>query len=223
MKHGSAASQKGKNSKPVRLSRKRSAAVAELRRDSSAKGRGPSNGKGDRSNSARRGVRPAVPRPTLDPVTMKDWQIAEAAEEFMIPIGRLAQDFGLKEDELIPMGPQLAKVDGAKALRRLQGNPAGKYIDVTAITPTPLGEGKTTTVIGLVEGLGQLGLRVTGAIRQPSGGPTFNIKGSAAGGGLAQCLPLVPFSRFFPRFLEMRRSGGSWKHVFYRKSLKDRL
>jgi drug/metabolite transporter (DMT)-like permease len=68
------------------------------------------------------------------------------------------------------------------------------YIDVTAITPTPLGEGKTTTTIGLVQGLGKLGKRVAGAIRQPSGGPTFNIKGSAAGGGLAQCIPLVPFS-----------------------------
>jgi formate--tetrahydrofolate ligase len=65
---------------------------------------------------------------------------------------------------------------------------------VTAITPTPLGEGKTTTTMGLVEGLGKIGKKVTGAIRQPSGGPTFNIKGSAAGGGLAQCIPLTEFS-----------------------------
>ncbi len=132
--------------------------------------------------------------PVLDPLTMKDWQIAEAAEEIMKPVGQLARELGLQDEELIPMGPQLAKVDYAQVSRRIQGHPTGKYIDVTAITPTPLGEGKTTTVIGLIEGLGQLGKRVTGAIRQPSGGPTFNIKGSAAGGGLAQCLPLVPFS-----------------------------
>jgi formate--tetrahydrofolate ligase len=65
---------------------------------------------------------------------------------------------------------------------------------VTAITPTRLGEGKTTTTIGLIQGLGRLGQRVCGAIRQPSSGPTFNIKGSAAGGGLAQCIPLTPIS-----------------------------
>jgi formyltetrahydrofolate synthetase len=130
----------------------------------------------------------------LDPTKMKDWQIAEAAEEGMKPVSQLAEEFGLKEDELIPMGRKLAKVDYQKACARLAGNPRAKYIDVTAITPTPLGEGKTTTAIGLVEGLGKLDKRVVGAIRQPSGGPTFNIKGSAAGGGLAQCIPLTPFS-----------------------------
>ncbi|MHC4328618.1 MAG: formate--tetrahydrofolate ligase [Planctomycetota bacterium] len=130
----------------------------------------------------------------LDATKMKDWQIAEAAEEGMIPIGRLAAEMGLKEDELIPMGRKLAKVDYQKACARLEGGPTAKYIDVTAITPTPLGEGKTTTAVGLIEGLGKLNKRVVGAIRQPSGGPTFNIKGSAAGGGLAQCIPLTPFS-----------------------------
>lgn len=130
----------------------------------------------------------------LDPTKMKDWQIAEAAEENMIPISKLAADMGLKEDELIPMGRTLAKVDYQKACARLADAPSAKYIDVTAITPTPLGEGKTTTAIGLIEGFGKLNKRVVGAIRQPSGGPTFNIKGSAAGGGLAQCIPLTPFS-----------------------------
>jgi formyltetrahydrofolate synthetase len=130
----------------------------------------------------------------LDPTKMEDWQIAEAAEEQMKPIGRLADEMGLKEDELLPMGLQLGKVDYIKVLDRLKGMPNGKYIDVTAITPTPLGEGKTTTAIGLIEGLGKLNKRAAGAIRQPSGGPTFNIKGSAAGGGLAQCIPLTPFS-----------------------------
>ena len=130
----------------------------------------------------------------LDPTKMKDWQIAEAAEETMKPVSQLADEMGLEADELIPMGRKLAKVDYQKALARLKDVPTAKYIDVTAITPTPLGEGKTTTAIGLIEGLGKLGKRVVGAIRQPSGGPTFNIKGSAAGGGLAQCIPLTPFS-----------------------------
>ena len=130
----------------------------------------------------------------FDPTKMKDWQIAEAAEQFMKPVEELAQELGLRSSELIPMGCQLAKVDYLQAIQRLSQNSVAKYIDVTAITPTPLGEGKTTTSIGLIEGLGQLRKKVTGAIRQPSGGPTFNIKGSAAGGGLAQCIPLVPFS-----------------------------
>jgi len=130
----------------------------------------------------------------LDPTKLKDWQVAEAAEKTMKPISQLAAEMGLTDDELIPMGKQLAKVDYRRVLGRLKGAANGKYIDVTAITPTPLGEGKTTTTMGLVEGLGKLNKRVVGAIRQPSGGPTFNIKGSAAGGGLAQCIPLTPFS-----------------------------
>jgi formyltetrahydrofolate synthetase len=130
----------------------------------------------------------------LDPTKLKDWQVAEAAEEKMKPVSKLAKEMGLEKDELIPMGRKLAKVDYQKAWARLAGNPTAKYIDVTAITPTPLGEGKTTTAIGLIEGLGKLKKRVVGAIRQPSGGPTFNIKGSAAGGGLSQCIPLTPFS-----------------------------
>jgi len=130
----------------------------------------------------------------LDATKMKDWQIAEAAEEGMKPVSQLAEEMGLKESELIPMGRKLAKVDYQQALARLKDAPTAKYINVTAITPTPLGEGKTTTAMGLIEGLGKLKKRVVGAIRQPSGGPTFNIKGSAAGGGLAQCIPLTPFS-----------------------------
>ncbi len=130
----------------------------------------------------------------LDPTKMKDWQIAEAAEEQMKPVSQLAQEMGLQDDELIPMGRKLAKVDYQRAFARLKNAPTAKYIDVTAITPTPLGEGKSTTAVGLIEGLGKLNKRVVGAIRQPSGGPTFNIKGSAAGGGLAQCIPLTPFS-----------------------------
>ena len=125
---------------------------------------------------------------------MPDWEIAEAAEGRMKPIQQLAAELGLRSEELIPYGNKLAKVDYQKVLARRQDASTAKYIDVTAITPTPFGEGKTTTTIGLVEGLGQLGKCVCGAIRQPSSGPTFNIKGSAAGGGLAQCVPLTPIS-----------------------------
>ncbi len=131
---------------------------------------------------------------TLDPTKLKDWEIAELAEENMKPLYQLARDLGLAYGELLPMGEKLAKIDYVKILERLRFAPIGRYIDVTAITPTPLGEGKTTTTIGLVQGLGKLGKRVCGTIRQPSGGPTFNIKGSAAGGGLSQCIPMVPFS-----------------------------
>jgi len=130
----------------------------------------------------------------LDPTKTKDWQIAEAAEEVMKPIVQLGEELGLQDGELLPMGRNLAKVDYQKVLSRLAEQSTSKYIDVTAITPTPLGEGKTTTTIGLIEGLGKLNKRAIGAIRQPSSGPTFNIKGSAAGGGLAQCIPLTPLS-----------------------------
>ncbi len=130
----------------------------------------------------------------LDATKMADWQIAEAAEKQAKSIEEIAEGLGLKKDELIPMGRGLAKVDYLRALQRHGNNPTAKYVDVTAITPTPLGEGKTTTSMGLVQGLGKINKSVVGAIRQPSGGPTFNIKGSAAGGGLAQCIPLTPFS-----------------------------
>ncbi len=130
----------------------------------------------------------------LDPTKMKDWEIAQAAEENMKTVYQLAEEMGIEKMELYPYGHYLAKLDYRSILNRLGDKPNGKYIDVTAITPTPLGEGKTTTTIGLIEGLGKIGKNVTGAIRQPSGGPTFNIKGSAAGGGLAQCIPLADFS-----------------------------
>ena len=130
----------------------------------------------------------------LDPTKMKDWQIAEAAEENLKSAAALVAELGLEEDEWTPYGKVLAKVDVTKVLRRVGAGRRGKYIDVTAITPTALGEGKTTTTLGLVEGLGRLGKKVIGCVRQPSGGPTFNIKGSAAGGGLAQVVPLTALS-----------------------------
>jgi formate--tetrahydrofolate ligase len=130
----------------------------------------------------------------IDPTKMADWQIAEACEGSMKPVKQLADELGLLDEELIPMGHYVGKVDFTKAYNRLKKRPNAKYIEVTAITPTPLGEGKTTTSMGLVPGLALRGKSVCGAIRQPSGGPTFNIKGSAAGGGLAQCIPLTEFS-----------------------------
>ena len=130
----------------------------------------------------------------LDPTKMKDWQIAEAAEENLRKAADLAAELGLGEDEWEPYGRYLAKIDVTKVLARLGEKKRAKYIDVTAITPTALGEGKTTTTLGLVQGLGLLGRKVIGCVRQPSGGPTFNIKGSAAGGGLAQVVPLTKLS-----------------------------
>ncbi|MDR2340235.1 MAG: formate--tetrahydrofolate ligase [Deltaproteobacteria bacterium] len=124
----------------------------------------------------------------------KDCEIALAAEPHLIRIGELAEKMGLGFEEVLPHGHYVAKVDYHSVLGRLKDKPDGKYVDVTAITPTPLGEGKSTTTMGLVQGMGKRGLNVAAAIRQPSGGPTMNIKGSAAGGGMSQCLPLTPFS-----------------------------
>jgi formate--tetrahydrofolate ligase len=130
----------------------------------------------------------------LDPKKHADWEIAQEAESRMKTIQELGEILGLQQEELLPYGHYYGKIDYKKVLERLKDKPNGKYIDVTAITPTPLGEGKSTSTMGLVQGLGKRGKKVTAAIRQPSGGPTFNIKGSAAGGGLAQCIPLTPFS-----------------------------
>jgi len=128
-----------------------------------------------------------------DAVKMADWQISEAAEAHMKSIWDWQKELGLEKDEVIPYG-RLGKLDFMKIIKRLENRPQGKYIDITAITPTPLGEGKTTTTMGLIEGLGKRGKNVGGCIRQPSGGPTMNIKGSAAGGGNAQAIPLTEFS-----------------------------
>ena len=134
------------------------------------------------------------PLASLDPTAMADWQISAAAEPHMKRVQQLGAESGLQPDEVLPFGLYVGKLDYARVLERLAARPNGKYVNVTAITPTPLGEGKTTTTMGLVEGLAAIGKRVIGAIRQPSGGPTFNIKGSAAGGGLAQCIPLTDLS-----------------------------
>jgi len=128
-----------------------------------------------------------------DATKLKDWQIAEAAEANMPTPEEWRNKLGLTQDELIPYG-RIAKLDFMKIMERLKDRPDGKYIEVTAITPTPLGEGKSTTTCGLIEGLGKLGENVGGCMRQPSGGPTMNIKGTAAGGGNALLIPMTDFS-----------------------------
>jgi methylenetetrahydrofolate dehydrogenase (NADP+) / methenyltetrahydrofolate cyclohydrolase / formyltetrahydrofolate synthetase len=133
----------------------------------------------------------------LDPTKHQDWEIAQDAESSMLTIYEIGEKLGLTKDELLPHGHYIGKIDFKKVMERLKDKPNGKYIDVTAISPTPLGEGKSTSSMGLVQGLGKLGKNVCAAVRQPSGGPTMNIKGSAAGGGLAQCIPLTPFSLGF--------------------------
>ncbi len=120
-----------------------------------------------------------------------DIEIARATK--ISPITEIAIGIGLEADELIPYGATKAKVH-LDALKRIGTNARGKYVDVTAITPTPLGEGKTTTTIGLTQGLGALGHKAIAAIRQPSMGPTFGIKGGAAGGGYSQVVPMDEFN-----------------------------
>ena len=128
-----------------------------------------------------------------DAVKMQDWQISDAAEKNMPTPEEWREKMGLQKDELMPYG-RLAKLDFMKIMKRLEKKKDGKYIEVTAITPTPLGEGKSTTSCGLMEGMGKIGLNVGGALRQPSGGPTMNIKGTAAGGGNSLLIPMTEFS-----------------------------
>jgi formyltetrahydrofolate synthetase len=128
-----------------------------------------------------------------DATKLKDWQISEAAEANMPTPDEWREKLNLQKDEIIPYG-RLARLDFMKIIDRLKNKKDGKYIEVTAITPTPLGEGKSTTSCGLMEGMGKRGLNVGGCLRQPSGGPTMNIKGTAAGGGNALLIPMTEFS-----------------------------
>ena len=125
-----------------------------------------------------------------DPVP-SDLEIAQEAE--IDPILTVAKRVGLRPEDLDLYGTYKAKVH-LDVRERFASRPRGKYIDVTAITPTPLGEGKTTTVVGLAQGLGRLGKKVFTCIRQPSQGPTFGIKGGAAGGGYSQVVPMEEFN-----------------------------
>jgi methylenetetrahydrofolate dehydrogenase (NADP+)/methenyltetrahydrofolate cyclohydrolase/formyltetrahydrofolate synthetase len=139
------------------------------------------------------------PKSRITPIELKrrtpvPADIIIAQEAKMKPVAQVAEELGLLPDEFDSYGKYIAKVD-PQVLKRLGDAPDGKYIDVTAITPTPLGEGKTTTTVGLSQALGaHLGKRVITVIRQPSQGPTFGIKGGAAGGGYSQVIPMENFN-----------------------------
>ena len=143
--------------------------------------------------------KPAVKKFPFVPTKLKllkpvpsDIEIAQAGK--LKPIIQIAQELGIKESELELFGPYKAKIK-LEILNRLAKRKNGKYIDVTAITPTPLGEGKTTTTVGVCQALGaHLGKKVMTVIRQPSQGPTFGIKGGAAGGGYSQIIPMEDFN-----------------------------
>lgn len=139
------------------------------------------------------GLRRFIPTPIeLKSPVPSDIDIAQAAT--LKPIAQVAEEMGLLQSELELYGDYKAKIK-LEVLERLAGAPDGKYIDVTAITPTPLGEGKTTTTVGLSQAIGaHLGRSVITCIRQPSQGPTFGIKGGAAGGGYSQVIPMEDFN-----------------------------
>jgi len=121
-----------------------------------------------------------------------DIEIAQAA--VIRPIVQIAEQHGISDEHIDHFGKYKAKVR-LEFLKEIENKPKrAKYIDVTAISPTPLGEGKTTTTVGLTQGLGRLGLKAIAAIRQPSMGPTFGIKGGAAGGGYSQIVPMEDFN-----------------------------
>ena len=116
-----------------------------------------------------------------------DLEIAQAAH--LAPLGDIADQLNLHSEEIEPYGRHVAKID-LSAIDRLEGNARAKYVVVTAITPTPLGEGKTTTAVGLGQAMKHIGKRGVLSLRQPSMGPTFGIKGGAAGGGYSQVVPM---------------------------------
>ncbi|MDI6631391.1 MAG: formate--tetrahydrofolate ligase [Bacillota bacterium] len=127
-------------------------------------------------------------------VVPSDLEIAQAHK--MIPIRDIAASIGLDEDDIDYYGKYKAKIK-LEVLEKFRDRPNGKYIDVTAITPTPLGEGKTVTTIGLTQGLGKIGKKVVCTLRQPSMGPVFGIKGGAAGGGYSQVVPMEDLNIHF--------------------------
>src|SRR5687768_12227445 len=121
-------------------------------------------------------------------------EIAQAAT--LRPIGDVADDLGLLHDEVEPYGRYKAKVD-LSVIDRLADRPDAKLINVTAITPTPAGEGKTTTSVSLTQGLGKLGRKPVLCLREASLGPVFGVKGGAAGGGYAQVVPMEDLNLHF--------------------------
>ena len=120
-----------------------------------------------------------------------DLEIAQAAD--LRPIWEIAERMGLGRSDIELYGDHMAKVR-LEAVEALADRPNARYVLVTAITPTPLGEGKSTTTVGLGQGMHHIGKTATVAIRQPSQGPTFGIKGGAAGGGYSQVVPMEQFN-----------------------------
>ena len=120
-----------------------------------------------------------------------DLEIAQGAE--LLPLTEIAERAGIPLDNLEPYGTGAAKVQ-LEAIPKMADRPDAKYVVVSAITPTPLGEGKTTTTVGLGQAFQHIGKSATIAIRQPSMGPTFGIKGGAAGGGYSQVVPMELFN-----------------------------
>ena len=141
-------------------------------------------------------VDPQTGRVTLDPTVYKDWQIAEEAEKALPSVDYFREKLGLLPEEIIPYG-KTPKIDFIKVMNRLKDKPDGKFIEVTAITPTPAGEGKTTTTVGLTDGLRKIGKNAVAALREPSLGPVFGVKGGAAGGGYAQVIPMEDINLHF--------------------------
>ncbi|MGN1343904.1 MAG: formate--tetrahydrofolate ligase, partial [Traorella sp.] len=125
---------------------------------------------------------------------LSDVQIAQSTK--MEPIVKVAEKIGLCEDDLELYGKYKAKVS-LETIQKVEKNPNGKLILVSAINPTPAGEGKTTTMIGLSQGLNKLGKKAVVAMREPSLGPCFGVKGGAAGGGYAQVVPMEDINLHF--------------------------
>ena len=125
---------------------------------------------------------------------LTDIEIAQGAK--MLPISQIADELGIREEELEPYGRYKAKVNES-LFKRLENQPDGKLILVTAINPTPAGEGKTTTSVGLGQAMKKIGKKAVIALREPSLGPVFGIKGGAAGGGYAQVVPMEDINLHF--------------------------
>ena len=171
--------------RPTKKSTKvRAKTMSSQKRKSSVKGNKRTVKKLPAKKAVIKRAAPAGAKVTFKPTKLKlvrpvpsDIDIAQASD--IKPIMQIAAELGIRENELELYGPYKAKVK-LEILERLKNRPNGKYVDVTAITPTPLGEGKSTTMVGLSQALGaHLGKRVFTCIRQPSQGPTFGIKGGA--------------------------------------------
>ena len=128
-----------------------------------------------------------------------------AQEAVMEPITKVAESIGIEADDLELYGKYKAKLS-EEFLRKIQDRPNGKLILVTAINPTPAGEGKTTTTVGMGEAFGRMGKKAVIALREPSLGPCFGIKGGAAGGGYAQVVPMDELNLHFTGDFQDRKS-----------------